>query len=154
MEKIELSPVRTIPGAVTVWHEAGPEIDIVMDLKALTFRPGSVKMIVAHHVLDRLFEDEALAALKNWHACLAKGGSLFNITDDFEYVARAFVGGDIDIGVFNRNHSHATQWDRKSLGDMTIDAGFPEAAVKIWFQEGIPNLVHRKHYELLLEATK
>lgn len=139
---------------MTVWQDAGPEVDVVMDLKALTFRPGSVKMLVVHHVLDRLFEDEAIAALKNWFDCLEKGGKLYIVADDFEYIARAFVGGDIDIGIFNRNHGHASQWDRKSLGDAIIGTGFPEAHVKIWFGEGIPDLIDRRHYELVIEATK
>lgn len=139
--------------AVTVWQEPGPEVDIVMDLKALTFRPESVDLIVAHHVLDRLFEEEALAALKNWHACLKKGGRLIVITDDFEYIARGFVGGDIDLMTFNRNHAHAMQWDRKVLGDTVIATGFPEPQVKIWF-EGIEGMFDRKHYELVIEGTK
>jgi len=153
MEKIELSPIRTIPDAVTVWQEPGPEVDLVMDLKALTFRPESVKLIVAHHVLERLFPDEADAALRNWHSCLAKGGKLYVINDDFEYVARAFIGGDIDIGIFNRNHAHATQWDRKLMGDTLISIGFPEPSVKVWFGD-IGDFIKRKHYELLIEATK
>lgn len=151
--KIELSPVRTLPDTTVIWQEPGPEVDIVMDLKHLTFRPGSVEMIIAHHVLDRMFEDEALAALKNWHTVLQKGGKLFNITDDFEYVARAFVGGDIDIDIFNRHHAHAMQWDRKSLGDKTIATGFPEPGVRVWFGD-VEGIFKRKHYELVIEATK
>lgn len=153
MAKIDLSPVRITKDALVVWQEPGPEVDVVMDLKHLTFRPGSIEQIVAHHVLDGLFMDEALSAVKNWKDCLAPGGKLYCVTDDFEYIARAFIGGDIDIGVFNRNHSHASQWDRKLLGDTLISLGFPEPSVKIWFDE-VPGVVGRKHYELLIEASK
>lgn len=142
-----------MPDALTVWQEPGPDVDVVMDLKNLTFRPGSVKLIVAHHVLDRLFFDEAIAALKNWHSMLSKGGKLYVITDDFEYIARGFVGGDIDIGVFNRNHAHAMQWDRKLLGDTVISTGFPEPQVSIWF-DGLKGVFERKHYELVISAMK
>lgn len=153
MEKIELTPNKIVKDSVTIWQDPGPDVDVVMDLKALTFRPESVGQIATFHVLDRLFMDEAVAALKNWHSCLKKGGILYVVTDDFEYIARAFTGGDIDIDTFNRNHSHASQFDRQSLCNMIIDAGFAEANMRIWFDE-VPGVFPRKHYELVIEATK
>lgn len=151
--KIQLSQDRIAKDHLTVWQEAGPSVDLSMDLKALTFRPESIDEIVAYHVLDRMFPGEARQAITNWKNCLKKGGKLYILVDNFEYIARAFVGGDISIETFNENHSHASQYDQKLLGDMLIGLGFPEPGVKVWF-DSIPDTVPRKHYELLIEATK
>lgn len=153
MTIINLSPTRITDDALVVWQEAGPEVDVVMDLRALTFRPGSVDQIISYHVLDRMFFDDAVEAIKNWKDCLKKGGKLYIVTDDFEYIARAFVGGDINIDTFNRNHSHASQWDRQLLGNTVIAQGFPEPAVSLWY-DNVPDVVDKKHFELIIEATK
>jgi predicted SAM-dependent methyltransferase len=153
MVKIDLSPTRITADALVVWHEPGDQVDLVMDPRKLTFRPDSVDQIITNHVIDQLFLEEAKQAMVNWRDCLKKSGHLFILTDDFEYIARAFVGGDIDIGIFNRNHSHASQWDRQLLGEVLIGLGFPETDVKIWF-EGIKDVINKQHYELLIQATK
>ncbi len=151
--KIQISPERTIDGYTTVWPQAGPDVDIVMDPKALTFRPGSLDEICTFHVLDQLFIDEARTALRNWFACLKPGGRLYITVDDFEYVARAFVGGDISIDMFNEHHSHATQFDQKLLGTLLLTTGFLEPNIAIWF-EGVPDLFKKKHYEIVISAQK
>lgn len=151
--KIQLSQTRIVKDHMTIWQDAGPGVDMTMDLKNLSFRPGSIDQICAFHVLDYMFPEEAIAALRNWYSCLKDGGMLYIVTDDFEYVTRAFIGGDIDIGVFNRNHSHATQFDRKSLGDLLIASGFPEPDISVWFAD-VPNLFPKQHYELVISAKK
>lgn len=151
--KIQLSKNKIVKDHLVLWQEPGDDVDLVCDLKTLTFRPGSVEQICSFHVLDHMFIDEAVAAIKNWRDCLAPGGKLFIIVDDFEYVARGFVGGDITIDLFNKHHSHASQYDRKSLGDLLISSGFPESEIKVWFAE-VPGLFAKKHYELVIEAQK
>ncbi len=153
MALINLSPTRLNEEALVVWHELSDEVDVVMEPNKLTFRPGSIDGIVANHVVDQLFFPEAKKAMDNWYECLKPGGKLFVLADDFEYVARGFVGGDITLETFNENHSHASQWDRKLLGDTLIKTGFKEENVKIWF-EGIKDFIDRKHFELLIEASK
>ncbi len=153
MVNIDLSPKRLTPDALVIWQAQTPETNLTMDLKALTLRPDSVDQIIAYHVMDQLFHDEAIEALRNWQTCLKKGGKLYLVTDDFEYIARAFVGGDIDIGIFNRNHSHASQWDRQSLGEAILSLNFPEPTTKIWFDH-VPNVLQKNHYELIMETIK
>lgn len=151
--KIQLSPQRIAKDHITVWQEPGPEVDMSMDLKALTFRPASLEQIVTFHVLDHLFPSEAKQALKNWYECLAPGGVLFIVVDDFEYVARAIIGGDISVDVFNREHSHAMQFSQFSLSKHMQEAGFKEDDVRIWFGD-IPDIIKREHFELVLAAKK
>lgn len=151
--KIDLSPKRITPDALVIWSKPTPEVDIVMDMKNLTFRPGSVEQIIAHHVIDHFIENDSIEALNNWKECLAPLGKLYVVSDDFEYIARAFTGGDIDISTFNKHHAHPSQWDRKSLGDTLLDLGFHDENMRIWFSD-IQGVMRREHYELIIEAIK
>lgn len=153
MVKIELTPRKIVPESVTVWQQAGPEVDMTMDLKALTFRPESVEQICAFHTLDHFFPEEVPVALKNWRECLAPGGVLFVVVDDFEYVSRAIVGGDIAVDLFNREHNNPTQFTQVSLADALMAAGFAEQNLIAWYQD-VPNLFKKKHYELIIAAKK
>ena len=100
---IELSPKKIVPGSFTCWNEPGPEVDLVVDLKKLTFKEGSVEELYSFHIVDHLFENEIVPAISNWKSCLKKGANLFIIVDNFEYLARAFVGGDMSIDELNFN---------------------------------------------------
>jgi len=150
---IEISPKKIIPEAITIWHEAGDQADILMDPKSLTFKPGSVDEIYAFHVLDKLFADEAAIAMKNWFSLLKPGGKLFCIVNDFEYITRAFVGGDINVGEFNNSFSNPSYYDRDSLINMFSSSGFNDADVSIWF-DGLGAVYQRQHYELILSGIK
>jgi len=138
---------------MTVWNEHAPGVDVVMDLKKLTFAPGSVDEIYSFHVLDHLFPNEVSEALANWKSVLKKGSNVFIVVDDFEYVARAFIGGDIDIGVFNDIHSHPMNFRRESLIDHLAQAGFLLDNMRIWNTD-VPSLFQKKHYELVMAAQK
>jgi len=150
---IEISPTKIIPEAITVWHEAVDQADLLMDPKSLTFKPGSVDEIYAFHVLDKLFIDESAIAMKNWFSLLKPGGKLFCIVNDFEYIARAFVGGDINVGEFNSSFSNPSYYDRDSLIGMFSNSGFDDADISIWF-EGLGAVYQRQHYELILSGIK
>ncbi len=150
---IELSDKKIVKGAMTVWGQLGPEVDVAMDLRALTFREGSVDTICAFHVLDALFPEEIVSTVKNWERCLKPGGRLFVVVDDYEYLARAFVGGDITVDMLNSRHNHPTQHTQGSLAGFLKDAGFLENNIVVWF-ESVPDLFPRTHYELVLQATK
>lgn len=152
--KIQLSEHRIIPDAITVWGHAGPEVDVVMDLKNLTFRPGSIESMHVFHVLDHLFPEEGKIALSNWYEMLAKGGVVHVLQDDFEYIARAFVGGDINPEMFNTMHNHPTQCTKEYLVPFFHTAGFSEANVSVWLGENAPDGVQKKHYEFILTAKR
>lgn len=151
--KIQLSPKKLIKDALCVWNEHGPEVDIVMDLKNLTFAPGSIEVIFTFHVLDHLFSDEVPVALDNWKKCLKKDGELFLVVDDFEYICRAVVGGDIPVEMFNERHAHAVQFSPESLIKCISSAGFPTDKAIVWYESEI-DLFKKKHYELLIVAKK
>lgn len=149
--KIQLSPKKIVKDALVVWNTHGPEVDIVMDLKNLTFKPESVEEMYAFHVLDHLFPEEVPQAVSNWKKCLKKNSSVFLVVDDFEYVARAFVGGDISIELLNDMYNHPTQFNREGLVSFLKNGGFSEDMINIWFVD-VPEKFAKKHYELVLEA--
>lgn len=155
--KIELSPRKIIPGAFTVWNQPG-EADAVMELKNLTFRENSVDEIVSFHVLDHLFEEEIKTAMLNWRKCLKVGGKIFIIVDNYEYIARSLVGGDISIEELNANFAHPTNITQDNLLRYFTEAGFPEGSVTTWFEsikDGTGNVViPKQHFELLYSSTK
>jgi predicted SAM-dependent methyltransferase len=150
MEKIEISDKKIVSGATTVWNQHG-EADLIMDLKNLSFRPGSLKEIYTFHVLDSLFPEEGEAALKNWFNCLDKGGKIYAVVDDFEYISRGFVGGDLSIELINQVHNHATQFCQDNLTKLLQDSGFKD--IVVWYN-GLPGIYTKKHYELVLAGIK
>lgn len=149
--RIQISDIKIVKDATVIWDQHGPEVDIVMDVKKLTFKPGSVTEIFAFHVLDHLFPHEIVEALSNWKQCLVPGGKIYMVVDDFEYIARAFVGGDIPIDLYNRDHAHPTQFTKDSLVQYLKNAGFKDDNCAIWFQD-VPGLFPKKVYELVLDA--
>lgn len=151
--KIQLSDKKILKDVLTVWQEAGPSVDLVADLRKLTFAPNSLEAIYSFHVLDHLFPNEILNTLINWRECLKPGGTLFVVVDDFEFIARMIVGGDITIDEFNKNFAHPSQFSRDNLIQYMLDAGFQADNLKLWFAD-IPNLFSKKKYELIIEATK
>ena len=150
---IQLSPIRIMKDALTVWQEPGPEVDIMMDVKNLTFRPDSLDVIYSFHVLDHLFENEAQAALNNWRNCLKPKGELYLVVDDFEFVTRGYVGGDFSLKEFNRKFSHPSNYNKDILVEYLARAGFKEDLMRIWFVD-VPNLFKKEEYELVVSAQK
>lgn len=151
--KVQLSQKRIVPDAITVWSEHGPEVDLVMDLKQLTFRPGTIDELYSFHVLDHLFPEELVPALKNWRTMLVDGGKLYTVVDDFEYLARGFVGGDLSIELINEFYTHPSQITRDYGVDCLGKAGFSGTDTNIWFVD-VPGKFRKQHFELVLESTK
>ena len=151
--KIQLSENKIIKDAVTVFSHPGAEVDVVMDLKSLTFRPNSITEMYAFHIVDHLFPEESAEAFKNWYNLLKPGASLHLVNDDFEYLARAFVGGDIDIEIMNDLHNHPCQCTQDNVVKMLKEAGFKEGNIVMWYG-GSPEGVGKKHYEFILTAKK
>ena len=154
INKIQISPNKIIPDALVIWNEPGPEVDIVMDLKNLTFKEGSIERIYSFHVMDHLFPEEVLDTLRNWKRCLSTGGRVYILVDDFEYIARGFVGGDLSIDLINDIHNHPMQFTQQSLASLFFKTGFKEENVIAWYSDIIDDTFSRKHYELVVHGQK
>lgn len=150
---VELSPKKIRKDAITVWNTPQPEVDIVMDLKKLTFKENSLDELYAYHVLDHLFPEEVIETISNWKKCLKPKASVFLVVDDFEYVCRAFTGGDINIDKFNDEFARPCNFNKDNMINYCMQAGFMEGSVKIWFID-IPGIYIKQHYELIFSAAK
>lgn len=150
---VEITPNKIIKGATTIWNQSSLEVDMTMDVKNLTFRPGSVGGLFAFHVLDHLFENEIADAVSNWRKCLKPGAELYVIVDDLDYLCRSYITGDFAIQKFNQEFSHPMYFNKESLIEYLARAGFREDLMKIWYLD-VPNLFSKQEHELVLSAKK
>jgi predicted SAM-dependent methyltransferase len=151
--KIQISPTRIVPDALVIWNEHGPEVDVVMDVKNLTFKEDSIEEIYAFHVLERLFESEIPVAIESWKKCLAPGKEVFIISDDFEFVARSFVGGEMSIDKLNTRFSYPTRLTRENIVRYLRETGFSEHDMRFWFVD-VPDRFPKKDFELVVSSKK
>lgn len=151
--KLQLSSRKIVKDHLTVWHEHGAEVDIVMDLKNITFAPDSVESLCAFHVAEHLFEDEVKTAFKNWHACLKQNGTLYVVVDNFELVARKFVGGDISIAMVNEQFNNPMQFTKDNLILYLSEAGFIDHEMRIWYAD-VPEMFAKGEYDFVIAAKK
>jgi len=150
MEKIEiqLSNRRIVPDVMTIWHEAGDEVDLVMDLRKPSFRPGSVGKMYAFHVLEHFFPDEVLPAMRHWRDLLSESGKLFVVNDDLDFLARSLVGADLTVEQFNRQFTHPTYFTKDSTINLVREAGFDLDRTVFWFAD-IPDEFRKEEWELV-----
>lgn len=151
--KIQISPIKIVKDALVVWHEPTPETDIIMDPKNLTFTPGTVEEIYSFHVLDHLFQNEIDMAILNWKKNLRTGGKVFIVVDDFEFIARQFIGGDIDMKDINDRYSHPTYFRKESLIDIVLRAGFLLNNIVMWFAD-VADKFKKQDFELIFSIEK
>lgn len=150
--KIQLSNHKVVPDMLCVYQAPEPGVDLTMDMRKLTFAPGSLEAIFSFHILDSIFPEEIVATLRNWRECLNRDkATLFLVVDNFEYIARGFVGGDMTVEDFNAEFTHPVHFTQDSLLGMLVEAGFNADSIRIWTGE-IPNLYDPKPFELILSA--
>lgn len=152
--KIQIAPTRRIADMFTVWHKPGPEVDLVIDPRnpyGIYFRPGFVEVIYAFGVLGITEEQKIVPTLKQWASTLKEGGELYIIEQDFEYLCRAIVGGDLKIEEFNADFRATTYLSPEKMSRYLEEAGFPGAEQREWYD---PPLFTKQHYEKILSGTK
>jgi predicted SAM-dependent methyltransferase len=150
--KIQLSHKRVVKDAMTVWYEHGPEVDLVMDIKNLTFAPGSVSCLYAFHVLEHFMPKDVVTALASWKRVLAPGSKMYLVNDDFEVIARSFVGGDISIEQFNDGFTHPTYVTRDNIVTFLAAIDVPSDKIVMWFAD-VTNEFPKAEHELVVSAT-
>lgn len=153
IKKIQLSPVRIIPNVITVWNRPGPEVDIVMELHDLKFKKNSLDAIYSFHVVEHLFMNEIVGAVQNWTDMLEHQGELFIVTNDFDFIARSYVGGDILLEDINKKFTTPCQLTRDVLTDMLIVSGFYPNDIRVWYTD-VTDLFKKEDYELIVAAKR
>ena len=73
--------------------EEGPDVDYVGDCCDLSqFAEGAIDTIYASHVLEHVsYQDDMLAALKEWFRVLVPGGTVIISVPDFDLLCRLFL---------------------------------------------------------------
>lgn len=152
--KIQISPVRIVKDALVIWNEQTPDVDIIFkDLKALGFPDNSVDELYVFHVFEHLFESEIPAAVENWRTILKPNALVYLVADDYEFLCRAFVGGEFDIDSFNKDFSYPTKISKDNIIKYMEGAGFSQHDMSFWYVD-VPNLFPKKEYEIVVSAKK
>lgn len=152
--KIQISPIRIVPGVTTVWNESGPDVDIIFkDIKDLGFKPESIEEMYVFHVFEHLFSSEIPIALANYRSLMMKGGELYIVSDDYEFICRAFLGGEFNIDEFNVKFSYPTKISRDNLCRFIEGAGYSQHDMRFWYVD-VPNLFKKKEFEIVVSSKK
>jgi len=150
--KIQITPVKKVEEAISVWFEPGSEVDLVMDpRKKLDMRASSVKTIYAFNILGLAEPHEVVPMIKNFFDILEPEGELYIIEHDFDYINRAYLGGDLSLEEFNRDFRRKTYFNSIDIVTLLGSAGFPEKDQRSWF-DGIQ--FKKEHYEVIVSAKK
>lgn len=149
--KLQFSKTRIVPDALTVWFEHAPGVDMVMDLRKPGFAPGTVERLYAFHVLDRLQPGEVGPALAAWKELLAPGARMFLVNDDFEFLCRSLIGGDLGIRQFNADFAHPTYFTKDNLTEELQAVGFGLDHISMWFVD-VPNEFKKAEFELVIST--
>jgi len=154
MLKIQISPTKKVDGAMVVWHEKNDDVDLVMDARppyGLKFKPGSVKVIYAFGLLGITRQEKIPELLKNLVEILEVGGELYIIEQDFDYILRAVLGGDLPLREFNKDYSQITHINQEEIVNFLERAGFP-VKEQVWWQDS--PIFHKKNSEIIIMAKK
>lgn len=125
-------------GWTIVNAQAGPAVDIVADIRDLSFSEASILEIYASHVMEHLSFAEVLSCLEKFYKILKPGGRLYISVPDIEILSeiilsensneeikchalRMMFGGQVDEWDY-----HKSGWTQNILLQALISKGFCE----------------------------
>jgi hypothetical protein len=154
MLKIQISPRKMVDDALVIWPEQTPDVDLVLDPRpphGLKMKPGSVKVIYAFGILGLTQFNKIPEMLKSFVSALQVGGELYIIEQDFDYMLRALLGGDLTIREFNDEYHRVSYLNQEEIVVLLEKAGFPDKDQR-WWHEGVK--FEKKNSEIIISATK
>lgn len=125
-----------LKGWVNIDSSTSPHIksDLTANVLDLSehFSEGTVEEIYAGHLVEHLYEYEAMAAVAHWNDLLKTGGKLAVCTPDFRALAEGYLSGRftrdqlVETYIFSyvQESVHRTLWDAESLKKLLAEAGF------------------------------
>ncbi len=149
--KLQITPVKKVEDALVIWPESMPDVDLILDPKTMRMKPGSIKAIYAFNVLGLSNPEDVISILENFFEMLQPDGELYIIEHDFDYIARAYIGGDLPIDEFNRDFRRGTYLNNNEISALLEKVGFPEKNQKIWYK-GIK--FPKEHYQIIMSGKK
>jgi len=154
MLKIQISPIKKVEDAMVIWPFQTPDVDLVLDPRppyGLKMKPGSVRAIYAFGILGITEYDRIPEMLRNFVSALKVGGELYIIEQDFDYILRSLLGGDLSVREFNKDYSRTTYLNQEEIVKILEQAGFPDKEQRLW-HEGVK--FEKKNSEIIISATK
>jgi predicted SAM-dependent methyltransferase len=80
-----------LQGFINVDQFESVKPDLVCDVLALPYGPGTVNEIYAGHILEHFRFDDGMKALRYWNSILCHGGIISISTPDFDHLARKYL---------------------------------------------------------------
>jgi len=150
--KLQITPIKRIEDATVIWFAQTPDVDIVMDPRVgLKMKPESIKAIYAFDILGLSEPKQIFPIIQNLFDILEPDGELYIIEPDFDYLNRAYVGGDLPLYQFNQEFRRSTYFNQAEIVELLNKAGFPEKEQRAWYD----NLQFNKaHYEMIISGKK
>ena len=152
--KIQITPEKKVDDALVVWHEETKDTDIVADIRSsygLKFKPNSVSVIYEFGLIGSITPDRVIDVLKPLVRALKPGGEFYIIEQDFDYILRALIGGDLSLEEFNKNYRKTTYVNQDEIIRILEELGFP-AKEQVWWQEGMK--FKKKNSEIIIMGKK
>jgi len=154
MNKIQISPKKMVDDAVVIWPKKSPDVDLVIDPRmypGLNLKDDSVKVMYVFNLLGIATKSSIITMLKSFYKALAPDGQLYIIEYDFEYISRAFIGGDLSIEEFNEDFVRTTYLTKDSTIKYLEQAGFSRNDMRVWLDGA---KFKKQHYEFIISGVK
>lgn len=140
-----------IEDALVIWPERTPDVDLILEPKTMEIKFNSVKAIYAFDILGFYDPGFTLPTLRNFFSMLQPEGELYIIENDFDYINRAYMGGDLSLEEFNKDFRRGTYFNNAEINRLLNKSGFPEKTQKIWYK-GLQ--FQKKHYQIIISGKK
>lgn len=148
--KIQISNQKKIADALTIWDTPGNGIDIVTPLyDKIGVGSGIVKAAYIFNLFGKLSPDKHSIFAAELKRIMAENGELYIIENDFDYISRSFIGGDLKIEEFNNQFIQRSYLNQTLITEMLAEAGFKPDSMKVWFDA---TNFDRKLYEIVISA--
>ena len=130
-----------IPGWANLDALPGSRVDIIDDARTLRSIPqGAVDVLYASHILDHFSRNDTDTVLRLWRSKLRTGGTLRLAVSDFAAIVAEYrETGDLTalLGLLIGGHKdefdkHGTSFDRQSLANTLLRAGFVNVDLWDW----------------------
>ena len=144
-----------VEDATVFWPEPNPGVDVPVDMRVPdSFGVGgdnTIKVMYVFNLLGITRTKDILTMLKKFYKSLAPDGQLYIIEHDFEYISRAFTGGDLSVEEFNEDFIRTTYLTKDSTIKYLEQAGFLRADMRVWLDGA---KFPKQHYEFIISGVK
>jgi len=150
---IQIAPRKIVDDAMVVWTQLLPEVDLAMNPRiGILFKSKSIDVVYAMDILGQSSLNEGKKIINEIYRVLKPGGEVYIIENDFEFINRALVSGDISVKDFNKNLLRETYYDQLLLVELLNNSGFPAKEQRTWTGKGIKIKV--KQHQLIISGKK